>query len=233
MDVSRETAAAVFGVGLPAAEAYAGLLAGPGVERGLIGPREVDRLWSRHLINCAVVAPAFPETGEVVDVGSGAGLPGIPLAIARPQLTVRLVEPLLRRARFLEEMAGILKLANVEVLRCRAEDLAGTGVPVATARAVAPLNRLARWCLPMLRPGGVLLAFKGARADAELAAAAAGLPDLGAQSWAIEEHGRGLIEPPVRVVRITAGDRTGARRIRSTRSGRARPRLPGASNGTA
>lgn len=233
MDVSRETAAAVFGVGLPRAEAYAGLLAGPGVERGLIGPRETDRLWSRHLINCAVVATAFPEAAELVDVGSGAGLPGIPLAIARPQLRVRLVEPLLRRATFLEEVVGDLDLANVEVLRCRAEDLAGAGVPLAIARAVAPLERLAKWCLPMLRRGGQLLAMKGARADAELAAAAAELAKLGAQSWAVEEHGAGLVEPAVRVVRITAGPRPSAPGSRRGRRGDARPRLPGGGRGTA
>jgi 16S rRNA (guanine527-N7)-methyltransferase len=232
MDVSRETAAAVFGPGLPVAEAYAELLAGPGVDRGLIGPREADRLWHRHLINCAVVAPAIPEAGQVVDVGSGAGLPGIPIAIVRPRLRIRLVEPLLRRATFLEEAVGLLGLTNVEVSRCRAEDLAGAGVPVATARAVAPLDRLARWCLPMLGPGGVLLALKGAQAATELAAAAPELSELGARSWSVEEHGRGLIDPPVRVVRITAGPGVAVARRRKIPSRPARPRLPGAGDGS-
>jgi 16S rRNA (guanine527-N7)-methyltransferase len=210
VDVSRETAVAAFGTGLPLAERYAELLRTDGVTRGLIGPREADRLWERHLVNCAAAVSAFPPEGLVVDVGSGAGLPGIPLALARPALHLRLVEPLLRRATFLTEVVDRLELSNVEVLRARAEDLRGAWTAAAvTARAVAPLARLAAWCLPLVTPGGSMLALKGDRADAELTASAAALRRLGATSWKVESHGAGLVDPPVRVVRIVAGPTRG------------------------
>ena len=219
MDVSRETAAALFGDRLPAAERFAELLATDGVARGLIGPRERPRIWSRHLANSAAVVTAYPPTGLVVDVGSGAGLPGIPLALARPALTVRLVEPLLRRATFLQEVVEELGLTNVEVVRARAEDLHGAWTaPVVTARAVAPLDRLAGWCLPLVAAGGSLLALKGEQAAAELTAAVPALRRLGAVSWAVELHGAGLVDPPVRVVRVVQGSRPG-----DDPSSRARP----------
>jgi len=206
MDVSRETAEAVFGTRLPLVEAYADLLSTVGVTRGLLGPREANRLWDRHLLNSVAAAGAFPSTGLVVDIGSGAGLPGIPLAILRPELTVRLVEPLLRRATFLTEVVDELGLSNVEVVRSRAEDLHGSWTaPTVTARAVAPLGRLAGWCLPLVAPGGSLLALKGDRADDELAAAASSLRRLGATSWTVESHGVGVVDPPVRIVRVVAG----------------------------
>ena len=206
MDVSRETAEAVFGPRLPLVEAYADLLSTVGVTRGLLGPREADRLWDRHLLNSAAAAGAFPSTGLVADIGSGAGLPGIPLAILRPGLTVRLVEPLLRRATFLTEVVGELGLSNVEVVRSRAEDLHGSWTaPTVTARAVAPLDRLAGWCLPLVAPGGSLLALKGDRADDELATALPALRRLGAADWTVEVHGVGLVDPPVRIVRVVAG----------------------------
>ena len=206
MDVSRETAEACFGTRLPLVEAYADLLRTAGVTRGLIGPREADRLWDRHLLNSAAAAGAFPSTGLVADIGSGDGLPGVPLAILRPELTVRLVEPLLRRATFLSEVVSELGLSNVEVIRSRAEDLHGSWtVPTVTARAVAPLDRLAGWCLPLVAAGGCLLALKGDRADDELAAALPTLRRLGATAWSVEEHGSGLVDPPVRIVRVVAG----------------------------
>jgi 16S rRNA (guanine527-N7)-methyltransferase len=201
MDVSRETAAAVFGPALGQAERYAQLLATEGVTRGLLGPREADRLWSRHLLNSAVVAEGCPSEGLVADIGSGAGLPGIPVALVRPSLTVRLVEPLLRRATFLAEVVADLGLPNVEVVRARAEECRWAA-DVVTARAVAPLSRLLTWCLPLVAPGGSLLAVKGDRAVAELAEADALLRGSRARSWAIEEYGRGVVEPPVRVVRV-------------------------------
>jgi 16S rRNA (guanine527-N7)-methyltransferase len=208
MDVSRETASRVFGSELPRAEAFAELLATDGVRRGLIGPREADRLWSRHLLNSAVVVEACPASGLVVDVGSGAGLPGIPMALARPSLTVRLVEPLLRRVTFLTEVVEGLGLTNVEVVRSRVEDLHGAWTaPTVTARAVAPLDRLAGWCLPMVARDGSMLALKGDRADGELAAAQALLRRLGATSAAGEEVGSDLLTPPVRLVRVTVGSR--------------------------
>ena len=207
MDVSRETAEALFGSRLPLAERYARLLSTDGVTRGLLGPREADRLWERHLVNSAAAAAALPTAGGLLaDVGSGAGLPGIPLAILRPDLTVRLVEPLLRRATFLTEVVAALELANVEVVRARAEDLHGAWTAATvTARAVAPLDRLAGWCLPLVAPGGSLLALKGDRAEAELAAAAPTLRRLGADHWSVEEHGSDLVEAPVRIVRVVAG----------------------------
>ena len=136
-------------------------LATSGVERGLIGPREVPRLWNRHVLNCAVLGELVPQGVRVVDVGSGAGLPGIALAIARPDLQVVLVEPLERRTTWLDEVVADLGL-GVRVLRARAEEVAGTErAAVVTARAVAPLDKLARWTLPLVQPGGELLAIKG------------------------------------------------------------------------
>jgi 16S rRNA (guanine527-N7)-methyltransferase len=208
----------VFGDRLPLAEAYADLLGTEGVLRGLVGPREAARLWQRHLLNSAAALPAFPADGLVADVGAGAGLPGIPLAIAAPGLRVRLVEPLLRRATFLSEVVERLGLGNVTVVRARAEDLHGQWrAPTVTARAVAPLERLAGWCLPLVAAGGSLLAFKGDRADQELAAAAPALRRLGATAWSVEEHGAGIVEPPVRLVRVVAGG------TRAAAPGRRRP----------
>jgi 16S rRNA (guanine527-N7)-methyltransferase len=220
-DVSRETVRRqVFGAGYDRAVDYEHLLRTAGVDRGLVGPREAGRMWERHLLNSAVIAPAIPTGSTLVDVGTGAGLPGIPLALARPDLTVVLVEPLLRRTVFLAEVIEALELDQVRVVRGRAEDLAGevTGDAV-TARAVAPLERLAGWCLPLARPGGSLLAIKGAQAEEELAAAAPGLARLGATSWTVETYGVGLVDPAVRVVRV----------VRSGSAGRPpRPTDPGA-----
>jgi len=158
---------------MPRASRYAELLTSAGVERGLLGPREASRVWERHLLNCAVIGELLPRAARVVDVGSGAGLPGIPLACARPDLRIDLVEPLARRVTFLEEAVAALALVpRVSVVRGRAEERAVVRrvAPVAwvTARAVAPLDRLAAWCLPLLQPGGRLLALKGRRAAQEL-----------------------------------------------------------------
>jgi 16S rRNA (guanine527-N7)-methyltransferase len=163
-------AAAVFGESLPLAVRYGEWLAGDGVERGLIGPHEADRLWERHLLNCVAVAALIAPGSSVVDVGSGAGLPGIVLAIARPDLRVTLAEPMLRRTAFLETVVADLGLTNVEVRRLRAEDLAKDrlAVDAVTARAVARLDRLASLAAPLLGVGGVLLAIKGVGVGAEL-----------------------------------------------------------------
>src|SRR4051794_3351160 len=147
-------ARSVFGDHLPLAEHYAQLLATDGVVRGLIGPREAPRLWDRHLLNCAVLSELIDTDAYVVDVGSGAGLPGIVLAIARPDLLVTLVEPLARRCDFLVEAVEALALEErVEVVRARAEEYTGPLADIVTARAVAPLDRLAGWCLPLARAG--------------------------------------------------------------------------------
>jgi 16S rRNA (guanine527-N7)-methyltransferase len=195
----------VFGVErLPLAVRYADLLASDGVTRGLIGPREAPRLWDRHLLNCAVLGEVVPEGATVADVGSGAGLPGLVLAIARPDLRVTLVEPLLRRTRFLEEAVAALGLGEqVEVLRGRAERIGSDRTfGVVTARAVAPLERLARWCLPLVAPGGELVAMKGATALAEVAAAGPGLRKLGCGAPVVVELGVGLLEEPTWAVRL-------------------------------
>lgn len=182
-------ATAVFGDRLPLATRYAWWLAGAGVERGLIGPRETARLWDRHLVNCAAVAALIPQGVAVVDIGSGAGLPGVPLAIARPDLAVVLVESMLRRTTFLTEVIADLGLDSVTVHRARAEDLAsssptgpGLRADVVTARAVAPIDKLARWALPLTKSGGVLLALKGAGAADEVMAAWPALRSSGVQS---------------------------------------------------
>jgi 16S rRNA (guanine527-N7)-methyltransferase len=226
------SAAAVFGGRLPAARQYARLLATDGVTRGLLGPREVPRLWERHLLNCAVVAELLPAGATVVDVGSGAGLPGIPLALARPDLRVELLEPLERRVVFLRAVLAELDLDHVTVRRGRAEELGdgggadvAPGVDVVTARAVAPLSRLAGWCLPLLRAGGSLVALKGQRASIELTAAEDDLRRLGAVDWGVESCGQGLVDPPTTVVRVVAGavpaGRPAARRP-GTRDGKGR-----------
>lgn len=207
--VSRETSAAidaVFGARRELAEQYVAWLADQGVLRGLIGPRELPRLWDRHVLNCAVVAELIPAGATVRDVGSGAGLPGIALALARPDLRVELVEPLLRRATFLAETVARLDLAAVTVTRARAEDLrTAPPVEVVTARAVAPLLRLVDWCLPLVTPGGTLVALKGSRVHEELAEAADRLPALGARSWRVSEHGVGLLSRPTTVLTIERG----------------------------
>jgi 16S rRNA (guanine527-N7)-methyltransferase len=198
-------ATAVFGDALPIAERYAELLAGAGVERGLIGPREVDRLWERHLINCAVLADVVAQEASVLDIGSGAGLPGLALAIVRPDLSITLLEPLLRRTVFLTECVTALGLPNVKVRRGRAEEVASEfAVDVVTARAVAPLERLARWGLPLLRPGGELLALKGERAGAELMEARPVLEGFGVRTAELLQVGQGRVDPPTTIVRVVA-----------------------------
>jgi len=187
--------------------AYAELLATTAIEWGLLGPREVPRLWERHLLNCAVVAELLPEGAVVDDLGSGAGLPGLVLAIQRPDLRVTLIEPLLRRATFLTETVTALGLQNVQVQRARAEELRTRrgSVDVVTARAVAPLGRLAGWALPLLRPGGALLALKGSGAAVEVAEQRDEVERYGASAIEVLSLGVGVVEPPTTVVRVWKG----------------------------
>jgi 16S rRNA (guanine527-N7)-methyltransferase len=190
-------------------QAFAELLAGPGVERGLIGPREVPRLWQRHLLNCAVVAEPtiglVPQGASVADVGSGAGLPGLVWAVVRPDITVRLLEPLLRRTVFLSEAVDALSLSDrVHVVRVRGEQAAlaegWQPVDVVTARAVAPLARLVGWTVPLLAGGGRLVALKGSSAAEELAEAAEEAAEAGLTDLAVRECGIGVVDPPTTVV---------------------------------
>lgn len=210
-DVSRETpptptvAAGVFHSRLALAERYCSLLANDGVVRGLIGPREAPRLWDRHLLNCALLGEAIGEDEDVCDIGSGAGLPGLVLAIARPDLRITLVEPLLRRTSFLEEAVDELGLTNVEVIRARAEELHGKReFSVVTSRAVAPLGRLLAWSMPLVREGGALVAMKGSTVEEEIEAARPELKKYGAGAVTVSQHGVGVIDPQTTVVRVEA-----------------------------
>ncbi|WP_241995360.1 16S rRNA (guanine(527)-N(7))-methyltransferase RsmG [Kribbella sp. VKM Ac-2568] len=207
-DVSRETPPLVEELFPRAADrlaAYADLLATEGTLRGLIGPREVPRLWDRHLLNCAVLERLIPEESTVADIGTGAGLPGIVLALVRPDLQVALVEPLLRRTTFLQEAVEMLGCTNAEVVRSRAEDLPAASYDVVTSRAVAPLGKLAAWCLPLVVEGGLMLAMKGASVEEELAASERELQALGAEEWHVHELGVDELAQPTTVVSIVAG----------------------------
>lgn len=203
----RQQAEHVFGDRLPLAERFAGFLASAGLERGLLGPRELPRLWERHLLNCAVLSELLPTGDRIVDVGSGAGLPGLVLACRRPDLRVDLVESLQRRVDFLAEAVALLGFADsVRIVHGRAEEAAVVqavgGAHWVTARAVAPLDRLARWCLPLTASNGSLLALKGASAEAELEEHRQVLQRLGGMPGRVIECGSGVIDPPLRVVVI-------------------------------
>ena len=206
-------AATVFGAGLPLAERFAAILADTGVSHGLIGPREVPILWERHLLNCAVVHEAFPPSAEIVDVGSGAGLPGLALAIARPDLIVHLVEPMLRRTTWLEVTIGELGLDNAFVYRGRAEEFDGVlSTPYATARAVARIDKLARWTFPLLSEGGTLVALKGSQAAEELAAEQRALTRLGMRESRLGSYGEAVLDVPTVTIELTIGTAPGAPR---------------------
>ncbi|GAA2334564.1 16S rRNA (guanine(527)-N(7))-methyltransferase RsmG [Saccharopolyspora halophila] len=202
------------------------LLQEHGIQRGLIGPRELDRLWERHLLNSAVLAELLPPKSRVVDVGSGAGLPGIPLAIARPDLTLTLLEPMARRVAWLQEVITELSL-TAEVQRGRAEEgpvrerLAGSDV--VTARAVAPMERLAKWCLPLLRQDGKLLAMKGESAAEELQRDEAAIAAAGGGRGEVVQCGVGSLEVPTTVVvveRVAATRKASGRRREGARRAR-------------
>lgn len=196
-------AAEVFGQHFESAKRYVDILATRGMEWGLLGPREESRLWDRHLLNSVALADLIPDGSTVADVGSGAGLPGLPLAILRPDLEVDLVEPLLRRATFLGEAVDELGLGGrVRVVRGRAEDHRQTYDAV-VARAVAPLDRLVGWCAPLRAADGQLLALKGQSAEQEMAKAASVLRRhrLVGEVLAVRAHP--AVEPTT-VVRLTA-----------------------------
>lgn len=204
----NETAAAerLFGDRLDLARRYVGHLATSGLERGLIGPREVPRLWSRHVLNCAVIESEFPEGAPIADVGSGAGLPGLCLAIARPDLRLTLIEPLERRVVWLEEVIRDLGLNNATVVRGRAEQVVGeVDVDFVTARAVSALATLVPMTLPLLGGAGTLVAIKGRSASEEVEKAAKAIRKYKGRSVDVHTVGEGLLEEPTTVVRIDVG----------------------------
>ena len=197
----------MFASRLPLAERYVGWLAGAGVVRGLIGPREVPRLWERHVLNCAVLAEAIPHGSSVADLGSGAGLPGLALAIRRPDLELTLVEPLLRRTTFLEQAVAALELDAVEVVRGRADALHGhRRFAVVTSRAVAPLDRLLGWSMPLVEPTGALVAMKGSSIAEEIEAARPVLVTMGCADPEVITLGEGVVPSTTLAVRVAWAD---------------------------
>lgn len=239
MPATPPQAAVVFGERLALAEQFVAILADTGISHGLIGPREASRLWDRHVLNCAVIHRGIARTlldsrQQVVDVGSGAGLPGLALAIARPDLEIHLVEPLTRRTGWLTGTIATLGLDNAMVHTARAEDQWDRlTVPYVTARAVSGIVQLAAWTLPLLRPGGSLLAIKGARAEEELVTNRAALHRMGVTEASIEVWGDEL-PAPTTVLRLTIGDTVDRRRFAqrggsSAGSARRRADRPGGS----
>jgi 16S rRNA (guanine527-N7)-methyltransferase len=216
------TAAPLFGTGLDAAVRYAQILAGAGVERGLLGPREADRLWDRHLLNSVALAELLSPGEQIADIGSGAGLPGIPLALARPDLRVTLIEPLLRRSDFLREVIEDLHL-DVTVVRGRAEEQTVRQVvgeaDAVVSRAVASLDKLTKWSMPLLRPGGRMLAIKGERAEQEIDEHRRAMQSFGAVDARVVTCGGDYLNPPATVVVARRGESRPAHR-RATRAGR-------------
>ncbi len=183
-EASRE----ILGLGFAGAVRFAELLDEHGEERGLIGPRELPRLWSRHILNSAAVSPLLPDEGTVADVGSGAGLPGIVLALLHPELDFHLIEPMERRVAWLTEVVEELDLDNVTLHQVRAEELHGRmRFEIVTARAVAAMTKLAPITMPLVGHGGSLLAQKGAKAAEELAKARSVLKSLGATRTQVHE----------------------------------------------
>lgn len=178
---------------------FANWLADQGVVRGLLGPREVDRIWDRHLANCAVIAELIPHGASLIDIGSGAGLPGLVVAIVRPDVQCTLIEPLLRRTEFLQEVVDDLGLSNVSIRRGRAEQVTDLQADVVTARAVAPLGKLLGWALPLMKNNGQILAMKGQSAAVEIEEAADLLNGYSAQLIAV---GQGIVDPPTTIVQV-------------------------------
>jgi 16S rRNA (guanine527-N7)-methyltransferase len=224
-----ESASTIFGDALPAAVRFVELLAAVGIERGLIGPREVDRLWDRHLLNSAVVGERIPSGTRVIDIGSGAGLPGVPLCLARPDLDVTLLEPMARRVAWLEEVVQTLRL-SATVVRGRAEEPGIkrqlTGADVVVARAVAPLDKLWGWSAPLLRQGGRLVALKGESAATEVARDGGAVRRAGGSAPVVARCGVDVLETPTTVIEIERAGAHGREGTRDRRPGRTRKDRP-------
>ena len=196
-------AVAIFGDQIDQARSFAQTLAGDSDELGLLGPRELDKLWSRHILNSAVVAELVSPGDKVADVGSGAGLPGIPMAIARPDADFVLIEPMERRSSWMLEVVEDLGLKNVRILRSRAEDVTEQDFDIVTARAVAALDKLLKMCVPLLKPGGALIALKGSKAAEEIANSKKLEKKLGISSFEILVCGEKFLAEPTSVVKTT------------------------------
>jgi 16S rRNA (guanine527-N7)-methyltransferase len=199
----RQAAEKIFGDRLGLAERYVEHLATSGTERGLIGPREIPRLWGRHVLNCAVIESEIAQGSHVADGGSGAGLPGLCLALARPDLELTLIEPLERRVIWLQEVVDDLGLSNVTIMRTRAELAVGmVKADVVTARAVSALSNLAGLTIPLLDGEGEVVAIKGRSAAEEIQKAAKVIRKLGGVQTSVVTVGQNLLEEPTTVVRI-------------------------------
>lgn len=221
-------AAEIFGERLPLAVQYADLLVTTGISHGLLGPREAPKVWDRHIVNCAMTESLLPHRTRLIDIGSGAGLPGLALAIARPDLRITLVEPLARRTEWLLSAVETLDLNHVSVQRARAEDLVGLiRASVVTARAVAKIDQLVAWSWPLMPQGGRLLALKGQSAAEELAAAQPRIARMGVKSSTVHSLGADVLDPPVRVVEIVRS-LPGAGPGRAPRADAKDPRAPSA-----
>jgi 16S rRNA (guanine527-N7)-methyltransferase len=202
-EAEPESAKAIFGPQIEKARAFAQKLANDSDDLGLLGPRELDKLWSRHILNSAVVAETVKAADLVADVGSGAGLPGIPMAIALPEANFVLIEPMERRSTWMLEVIQELGLANVEVRRARAEEVLDLKFDIVTARAVAALDKLLRLTVPLLKPGGSLIALKGSKAAEEIEAAKKLQKKLGIASFEIQICGEKFLAEPTSVVKTT------------------------------
>jgi 16S rRNA (guanine527-N7)-methyltransferase len=202
-EAEPESAKAVFGLQIEKARAFAQKLANDSDDLGLLGPRELDKLWSRHILNSAVVAETVNPGDHVADVGSGAGLPGIPMAIALPEAQFVLIEPMERRSTWILEVIQELGLTNVEVRRARAEEVLDLKFDIVTARAVAALDKLLRLTVPLLKPGGSLIALKGSKAAEEIEASKKLQKKLGIASFEIQICGEKFLAEPTSVVKTT------------------------------
>ena len=222
VSAAPQAAEALFGSALGRAQRYAEILAGAGVERGLLGPREVDRIWDRHILNSAAIAELLEPGERIADIGSGAGLPGIPLALARPDLRLTLIEPLLRRSDFLREVVDDLGL-DIAIVRGRAEDRSVREqvgeMDAVVSRAVASLDKLTKWGVPLLRPDGRMVAIKGERAEEEIREHRRVMASLGAVDVRVMRCGADYLDPPVTAV-VARRESTVRVVNRSPRSGR-------------